>query len=192
MLFRSAYIVLSQGDDAATQTSVGGTPVTTQAISSTTTVAADTSDDIVRWVTLDELRTKVGCQGPQLRIVNNELPFGAVPNAYSATIIADGGVPFGTGPNTYKWCTSTLPAGFAQTGGVANANCQGLAESSWATASADITISFPASTTTSGTYQLTVVVRDFADSIATSLACNNAAPGDNCAQKTFVLTINPQ
>jgi len=37
-----------------------------------------------------------------------------------------------------------------------------------------------------------VVARDFADSLATSAACNAADPGDNCAQKMFVLTINPQ
>jgi hypothetical protein len=35
------------------------------------------------------------------------------------------------------------------------------------------------------------VVRDFADNLATSPACNNAAPGDNCAQKVFVVTVNP-
>ena len=200
-----AYIIFSYSDDAESNTTLtSGTltpaPVNPPKIEASSyvatgnaaTVSADTANDLVRWVTLDELRTKVGCQGPQLRIINNELPYGAVPNAYSATIIADGGVPFGTGPNTYKWCTSTLPTGFVQTGGVADANCQGLTENSWAAASAGLTISFPASTTTSGTHQLTVVVRDFADSIVTSPACNNAAPGDNCAQKTFVLTINPQ
>ncbi len=139
-------------------------------------------DDIVKWVTLDELRSKTGCQGAQLKIVNNELPYGSVLNAYSVTIIADGGFPFSIIPPTYKWCVSSLPTGFTQTGGVVNTNCIVLGESSWAAASANLTISFPASATTTGGYQLTVVVRDNNDA---------TGPNDNITSKSYVLTVNP-
>lgn len=162
--------------------------------SATGVVTLDANNsDIVTWVTLDELRTRIGCQGAQLKIVNNELPYGSVLTAYSASISADGGVPFSTVPNTntYKWCVSTLPFGFTQTGGVVSSNCLALAESGWAAESQNLTISFPASVTTSGSYQLTVVTRDNADGVNASNACNSATPGDNCAQKSFVITVNP-
>ncbi len=193
-----AFTLLSGADYAALKSSLNGTlsgaPITgvinaSGAAAGTITVTGPNSD-LVRWVTLDELRSKVGCQGAPLKIVNNELPFGAVPNAYSVTLTADGGVPFST-PATYKWCV-TLPAGFAQTGGTSNADCLNLAEASWATDSAGLTITFPANTVVSGAYQIKVVVRDNADGVTTSNACNNADPGDNCAQKLFVVTVNPQ
>ncbi len=202
-----AYIMLSQGDDAVTNStfsastaacSTAVTKVTSGVLpSATPVVCANTTDDIVRWVTLDELRTKIGCQGAQLRIVNNELPYGALPNDYSVKIYADGGVPFSTNPNTYKWCVNTLPAGFsAPTGGIQNANCLNANEATWGStaAASELTISFAASAAglVSGSHQITVVARDNADNVSTSNACSNANPGDNCAQKAFVLTINPQ
>ena len=54
-------------------------------------------DDIVDYVTLGELRTKSGCQGAPLKILNNELPSGSMSSTYSATIYAEGGVPFSSG-----------------------------------------------------------------------------------------------
>jgi prepilin-type N-terminal cleavage/methylation domain-containing protein len=56
-------------------------------------------DDIYQMVTLNELRTKTGCQGPPLRIVNNELPPGSATVTYNIDIYADGGVT--TSP--YSW-----------------------------------------------------------------------------------------
>lgn len=188
-----AYLVLSQLDPPVTDSLIGATALTSGSISSSTTITAKTTDDVVRWVTLDELRTKIGCQGAQLKIVTNELPFGAVPNAYSVTITADGGVPFlASTPYKYKWCISSLPAGFTQSGGVTNADCRGLAESGWADASTGLTLSFAANAVTSNSYSFNVVVRDHADNLTTSTACSNTASGDNCAQKTFVITVNPQ
>ncbi len=200
-----AFAIISQGEDAITQTTLNGTlngtalhGVITGSGTATGTIALDvTLSDIVRWVTLDELRTKIGCQGSQLRIVNNELPFGALPNPYSVKVYADGGVPFTTSPNTYKWCVNTLPTGFSvPTGGIQNANCLNANEATWGvtTAASELTISFAANAVglVSGSHQITVVARDNADNVTTSNACNNASPGDNCAQKSFVLTINPQ
>ncbi len=191
------------GADNATFTSRIGTALGTSAlitnqrgIAGTNTIhVIGPNSDLVRWVTLDELRSKIGCQGAPLKIVNNELPVGSAPTVYSVTLTADGGVPFTAGPNTYKWCVSILPAGFnVPTGGIQNADCAGLSEQSgtWGTASAGITISFPAATVATGAYKITVVARDNADSVTTSSACNTADSGDNCAQKLFVLTVNPQ
>lgn len=188
-----AYLILSQLDPAVTDSTIGTTALTSGPISSSTTITAKTTDDIVRWVTLDELRSKMGCQGAQLKIITNELPFGAAPNAYSVTITADGGVPFSTAPNTYKWCVTNLPAGFTQTTDfVSSSDCMSLAESGWTTEKPSLTLAFAANAVTSNSYAFTVVVRDKADNVTTSNACNSASPGDNCAQKTFVITVNPQ
>src|SRR3989338_8071242 len=60
----------------------------------------ETYDDLIKWITLDELRAKTGCTGAQLSILNNELPPGMQNNAYGpVTIFATGGV----GSSTYRW-----------------------------------------------------------------------------------------
>jgi prepilin-type N-terminal cleavage/methylation domain-containing protein len=199
-----AYLVISQADDAKTDTKISSTAVLLgQQITTTTTIAADTVNDLVRWVTLDELRSKVGCQGAPLKIVNNELPFGSVPNysTYSVTLTADGGVPF-TPATPYQWCvyspgqiTAALPTGFTQTGGVVDSPtgtaCTGLAGGSWGSASSGLKLSM-SSTVTAGSYNFTIVARDNADPIAANsgLACSGGS-NDNCVQKVFVLTVNP-
>lgn len=179
-----AYLVLSQGDDAATQTTIGGTAVTSQAISATTTVAADTSDDIVRWATLDELRTKVGCQGPQLRIVNNELPYGSLSSPYpDVYVVADGGL----GSSNYQWCIETTSASapaaltFRQnsaTGAalltIFSSNCS--THTTWGSATQLVVNGTP---TIGGSHYFKIFVRDGATAAA------------NKANKAFVLTINP-
>jgi prepilin-type N-terminal cleavage/methylation domain-containing protein len=198
-----AFALLSRADNTAFKSVLNGTlngsgvntTVAASGAATGTVSVTGTNSDLARWVTLDELRSKIGCQGAPLKIINNELPFGAVPNIYSVTLTADGGVPFATNPSTFKWCVSMLPTGFnSPTGGIQNANCIGLSEASgsWGTASSGLTISFPAATVTTGAYPITVVVRDNADGVTSSEACNNSNPGDNCAQKMFVLTINPQ
>jgi hypothetical protein len=117
-----AFVVLSGGDNGAptlnsnfainstfrggatyaVATPIPRTPAGAYAVGGNTTgtITVDPSNiDIVRWVTLDELRSKIGCQGAPLKIVNNELPYGYNNVAYNATIYADGGV-----PGTYRWC----------------------------------------------------------------------------------------
>ena len=60
----------------------------------------ETYDDIIKWITLNELRTKAGCTGAQLSIVNNELSPGVQAIPYgTVTIFATGGV----GSSTYRW-----------------------------------------------------------------------------------------
>lgn len=213
-----AYVVLSQGDNAVTDSMIGATPVSSSSITAAATVTVNTSDDLVRWVTLDELRTKVGCQGPQLRIVNNELPYGSVTSLYSSIIFADGGVPFATAPNTYKWCIeinnrTTLPNGltFCST----NTNpctgtaplirytpsgqyCSNLPETgtpSWPSATATLYLtSGPTNPAETGSFNFVVYARDNNNPSTSSVSCNDTSSNanrDNCANKAFVLTINP-
>lgn len=144
-------------------------------------------DDIVKWVTLDELRTKIGCQGAQLKIVNNELPYSTANNPYpNVAIIADGGIPFAAGGN-YKWCIKgTMPTGMINPtpGCPATTSCTALVgegAAQWMQAN-NLTIS--GTPTTAGSYRITVLVRDNNDG-------NVAQDIDNCTEKTFVLTINP-
>ena len=204
-----AFVILSRADNTNNTAfksiftgALGGDPahvsgttikltsnVTPSGTANGTISVSGTNPDIVRWVTLDELRSKIGCQGAPLKIVNNELPSGAVPTPYSATLTADGG----TGSSTFKWCVSMLPSGITQSGGVQSANCLSLNEAGWAVASPNLVISFlPVPPVAPGAHQITVVVRDNADGSAASNPCDNANPGDNCAQKVFVLTVNPQ
>jgi len=151
-------------------------------------VRAEEYDDIVEWVTLHELRSKIACQGPQLKIVNNELPYGKVGSLYDISIYADKGVPFATVAD-FKWCVKgTLPPGVATTpatpGCPSTAECASLgteAASQWSQAN-DLRVS--GTPTTSGTYLFTVLVRDNNDN-------NTSTNNDNCAQKSFVVTINP-
>lgn len=142
----------------------------------------DEYDDIVSWVTLDELRAKAGCQGPPLKLLNNDLPPATVGSAYAATFTADGGVPF-TAPNLYRWCVQTTtgmpPTGLAFTPAVFSTNCGILAEAAWGNA-AQLTVT--GTPLTAGTAAMAVFVRDNNDSVSTN---------DNIIYKPFVLTINP-
>lgn len=134
-------------------------------------------DDIVKWVTLDELRIEIGCQGAQLKILNNELPYGYKNNPYDATVYAEGGVPFTSG-GKYNWCVQgNLPSGLSLTPSVVpTTNCSSAPGTSWGQGDALQISGTPSSL---GAYSLTFFVRD------------NQGPNNNIAQKTLVLTINP-
>ncbi len=200
-----AYLIVSQGDDAVTNTNIAGTAVTSSARSAATAITANTTNDLVRWVTLDELRTKVGCQGAQLKIVNNELPPGTVSAPYpSAAVGAVLGftVDGGATPGTLRWCVEApsakpLPDGLVFTPPltvairVAPNSCNGtnpLVESSWIS-SATLSISGTPAAAIQGAYNFIVYVRDNNDTTRDALALPNDT--DNFAQKNFVLTINP-
>jgi prepilin-type N-terminal cleavage/methylation domain-containing protein len=151
-------------------------------------VRAEEYDDIVEWVTLNELRSKIACQGSQLKIINNELPYGTIGSLYNIRIYADRGVPF-TASGNFKWCIKgTLPPGLATTPGTpacpSTTDCASLGTegaTEWSQAN-DLQIS--GTPTTSGTYFFTVFVRDNNDN-------NTSTAIDNCARKSFVITINP-
>lgn len=136
-------------------------------------------DDVVGWLTLNELRIKSGCVGTQLRLVNNDLPAAAITSAYSAAVYPDAGVPYASG-GRYRWCVQgAVPPGLAIAPAVMSLNCLTLAEASWGQAD---TLSFSGTPTAPGTYNFTVFARDNNDS---------AGANDNVAQRSFVITVNP-
>ena len=193
-----AYVMLSQSDDANVNTTATDGSITVSRAASGT-IAADIANDLVRWVTLDELRTKVGCQGAQLKIVNNELPYGYADSVYNSVAIAVDG---GATPGTLRWCVEAaslfpLPTNLnflpSLTGAIRNMSSNEscidsttpktpLPESSWVL-SPTLAISGTPAAGTQGAYSFTVYVRDNNDTTG-----NN----DNIASKPFVLTINPK
>lgn len=211
-----AYIVFSKGDDAesdtiftsGTLTPASGSlspndKITTNAFlptasTTSTIVTTDGSNDLVRWVTLDELRTKVGCQGAQLRIVNNELPYANKGAPYpTIPLTPDGGVKFSTTPtNTgvYEWCwSSTTPQ--LLTDLVFNCTSPSSSTTLARTAAPTVCVASPRSGTWERCTTLTLS--------SASLTGTNPPPGsydislflldsdNNSTQKIFVLTINP-
>ena len=130
-------------------------------------------DDIVKWVTLNELRIKAGCVGPQLKILNNELSYGYEGSEYKGTVYADGGVPFSGG--RYEWCKQgNLPRGLTANSPVSPANCSEVSIGQWGQ-SKNLTISGVPAPLTRGNHIITFFVRD---------------NDNNIAQRTLVLTIN--
>jgi len=138
-------------------------------------------DDIVKWITLDELRIKAGCNASPIKIVNNELPYGFQGSTYSAKIFADGGVPYTSGGGDYRWCRQeSASTGLTITPNTLSTDCLGLAEGSWNPQADNIVLSGTAGTT--GSFSITFFVRDNND---------ESDINDNIAQKTMVLTVNP-
>lgn len=203
-----AYIVLSGSANFNNQTDIPSTnPVT-----SDTTVKyyvqglelddyttdmnrAEPYDDIVKWITLDELRIKAGCTASQLRVLNNELPRGYVGSVYNATIFADGGVTFTDGGGDtdsepdYEWCWKNDPINGAPSGVsfscgtsalASSANCT-LTSGTWLQCTA-LSIANTPDPGTDESYRITFFVRDENDDSGTD---------DNLSQKSFVITINP-
>jgi hypothetical protein len=162
-------------------------------------------DDIVEYVTLNELRTKTDCQGPQLKVLNNELPPGSMSSPYSAMIYVVGGIPFSTGGD-FKWCVEIgnrdasdgVPGGLAITPNFVRypddatpTFCSDQPETAWSSTQADdLTISRASALTETGSFLFTVFVRDDSHT-GNDAACNSANNLDNCISKSFVLTINP-
>ena len=138
-------------------------------------------DDIVKWVTLEELKTKIGCSG-NLRIITDKLPFGYRGNPYTALVMAEGGAPYASGK--YKWCVQTLsgalPGGIIVAPNVVSADCAGLAEASWGASSDTLQVS--GSPANEGSYNLTFFARDNNDP---------AGPNDNTSVRQLVMTVNP-
>ncbi|TAN41705.1 MAG: prepilin-type N-terminal cleavage/methylation domain-containing protein [Nitrospirae bacterium] len=146
-------------------------------------------DDIVKWVTLSELRIKANCTGAQLSLINDSLPFGQIGSAYGPiNVYPNGGVPNAGG---YRWCIqnatgASAPSGitYSDNNSVSipfSTNCQGLAEGSWSAWSTHVVIA-GTPTGSSSSNSLTFFVRDNNDPTGTN---------DNIGQKMFILTIYP-
>lgn len=163
VLSNVALVVLSAGENFNNQTfGTAGVAAanTVNVYDSTVTIDAytgdmnrsETYDDIVRWVTLDELKNKAGCYGTtggRLRIINNELPRACANTTYSATVYAEGGVPFSG--SQYQWCIQ----GFLPSGLTANPN---TACPSWSSNAASLQLGGSATSLTSAS--LVFMVRD--------------------------------
>ena len=126
-----AFVVVSGGKNFNVQTALTGTRVTVYTQNDAadrddcTTAANCPSyngtminrperyDDIVKWVTLEELKNKMGCYGStpgRFKVLNNELPAACIGQSYSATLYSDGGVtPYGN----WTWAATVLPAGLS-------------------------------------------------------------------------------
>ena len=173
----------------------------------TPAVNAQENDDVVSIVTLDELRSKLSCQGTPLRIVNSDLPMGAQSTAYNISIYADGGIPVSGGAGNYRWCAETtltpatvtaivaLEAIGSATSAVtlgAAGSCAAAFENTWIVGNTFRVRGAGASnalaTTIAGTYDLTVDVRD--DQNADVLVAGTTDTADNIAFRKFVLGIS--
>ncbi len=142
-------------------------------------------DDIVKWMTVNELRIKAGCRGAPLKILNNELPYGYEGSNYNGAVYAEGGTPFSIG-GKYRWCIEGNPPSNLDFKDQTNAyiiffstNCKNDPEIKWTRADYIKISGMPSN---HGSFILTFFVRDNSDPTG-----NN----DNIAQKTFVLTIHP-
>lgn len=161
-------------------------------------------DDIAKWVTLDELKTKIGCQGAPLQILNNELPSTSLGSSYTANVFATGGVPNLVGTqNQYRWCVEIRNRTVAQgpPNGVSfnpsfirypdsTQYCSDQAEGAWPAWANNLAITKTTGSTETGSFNITIFARDNSNT-GIDTACNTTTNRDNCAQKSFVITISP-
>jgi prepilin-type N-terminal cleavage/methylation domain-containing protein len=116
-----AFLVMSAGDNANNQT-YGSLPPPAVPINTylvgipVDNYAGDFSrptdeyDDIVKWITLPELQTKMSCQ--VLRVVTRDLTIGSVGSPYPSTTLSATG---GTSPYLWAIQAGALPAGLTLT-----------------------------------------------------------------------------
>ncbi|MFQ5428404.1 MAG: type II secretion system protein [Thermodesulfobacteriota bacterium] len=197
-----AYAIISGGENFNIQTDnkSGIIKVYDQGIGPVDDYSADMTraepyDDVVKWATLYELRVKAGCSGPQMRIINKDLPSGIKDEDYFAEVFAEGGVPFTSGGGKYLWCVEI--SGQTKKGKkekdkkkkkqktwlktkpkktpVEN-DCMGLSENKWAQSD---TLTFEGKAEV-GTTGVTVYVRDNNDT---------GGPNDNIVSRSFVITV---
>jgi hypothetical protein len=179
---------------------------------SSPTVSPTEYDDMVYAITLEDLRNKLSCQGASLKIVNNDLPTGAANTAYLSTIHPDGGVPVtGNAAGSYRWCAESTTVGTAAPlSGVvatevitargtasslvlaATGGCAAALERAWIVGNnfriRGSGVSNALNTTSAGTYDITVYVRD--DQNPDAAVSGTTDSNDNIVFKKFVLGVN--
>jgi len=176
-----AFLVISGGDDYT----VDSTPNTSGQHNGNVTTSPN---DIVRQVTLRELKNKAGCYAKtpgRLRIINNELPRACTGQLYAAILYVEGGVPF-SGGGEYKWCLKNSPGWLTSIPNTlscpSTSDCSSLgteASSQWSQAN---NIHLSGTPTANGNFPITVLVRDNNDN-------NPGSSGDNCAQQIFSIAV---
>lgn len=165
-----AFVLISKSDDANLQTTASDGAITVNRAATGTISTDPNNSDLIRWVTLDELRSKMGCQGAPLKIVNNELPYGYYSTSYAAggaVVTPDGGT------GDYKWRvkSKSRPTGISF---IPSITFNNISASDWSSTYSTLKISgLPRP---SGSYSLTIQVKD---------------NSENIAEKPFVMTINP-
>ncbi|MGE4265901.1 MAG: type II secretion system protein [Deferribacterales bacterium] len=98
-----AFVIASGGENKVMQTTdnngiIKVYPQGTDAIvSSSDANLAMKYDDIVDWMSLDELRSKVGCDGESIRFVTQAMPYAQKDTAYSVRLYVEGGIPYANG-----------------------------------------------------------------------------------------------
>lgn len=140
-------------------------------------------DDIVRWITLDELKIKAGCGqgiGDPLRIVNTSLPSGSESTSYSATITAAGGIQ--TVAGNYRWCYEQTPAGSLTFTPTSTGVCTLVGGGNWQP-DTGLSLVLSGSPSSTGTILVDVFLRDNAG--------HGTIANDNSVSKQFVITIDP-
>lgn len=137
--------------------------------------------DIIKWITLGDLRTKAGCVGAELKITNTALNGCNNNLPYSDTIFADGGIQFSSG-GKYKWCREESgDSGLTFTPDPISVNCASESEAFYSQADSIVISGRPNNTPDS--YKLTFHVRDNNDPVLNGR--------DKIVSKSFVLSIDP-
>lgn len=169
-----AFVILSGAENATLKSTLNSAAITASGGATGTITVTGPNSDLVRWVTLDELRSKIGCQGAPLKIVNNELPFGNYSALYSATVLADGG----SGSGNYQWriktgsLTASIPPMYVN--GSTLVPFTNSSTTAWSASAA--TMNFSGYPKSQGSFMLLISVRDTIG---------------NSSSKPFVLTVNP-
>lgn len=96
-----AFVVVHEGANHNMQTVLNGSNevhiygASTQVDDNTTPVnIVEQYDDIVEWVTLDELKENVNCNDKPFRFINDRLPHGDYNTSYNATLYVENNVSF--------------------------------------------------------------------------------------------------
>ncbi|MBI4825032.1 MAG: hypothetical protein HY807_01230 [Nitrospirae bacterium] len=180
-----AFLILSSGSNLNIQTNTTVNPVKAYqkglaGIDDFTPVInrLQEYDDIVKWMTLSELRTAAGCEEAPLNILDVPLPSGLLSSPYDANFYATGGVPFADingdtdSAEDYEWCvTSSAPGGLSYVcnpgdGALASSLTCGEASGTWQQCSS---LELSGTPVTSGAFRIFVYVKDSSGNIGSRI-----------------------
>ncbi len=180
-----AFIVLSSGANLNLQTDTTTSPVKVYqqeilGIDDYTTGLNRPEEyrDIYKWMTLSELRLKVGCEEAPLNILDISLSSGLNATPYISNVYATGGITFSDidgdtdTADDYEWCVAAgAPGGLSyqcnpDDGSLASSAVCGLASGTWQQCSS---LEISGTPTSSGTFRIPVYVRDDSGNITSRI-----------------------